>query len=84
MMDIEDDANDRAVVNAIVSLAIQLEMMVVAEGVETAEQFAILQSIDCHEMQGYLVSLPGPAEEFYDFVTDWQAEKKCLQRIKGI
>ncbi len=83
VMDIEEDANDRAVVNAIVSLAIQLKMMVIAEGVETAEQFAILQSIDCHEMQGYLVSPPVPAEEFYSFVTAWRAEKKCLQLLKG-
>lgn len=79
VMDITEDANDRAVVNAIVSLAIQLKMKVIAEGVETQEQLAILQSIDCHEMQGYLVSPPIPAKEFYTFARSWEKEKRHLQ-----
>ncbi len=83
VMDITEDANDRAVVKAIVSQAIQLKMMVIAKGIETDEQFAILQSIDSHEMQGDLVSPPVPAEEFYNFVSAWRAEKKYLQIIKG-
>jgi diguanylate cyclase (GGDEF)-like protein/PAS domain S-box-containing protein len=84
VMDIEEDDNDRAVVKAIVSLANQLKMKVIAEGVETTEQFAILQSIDCHEIQGYLVSPPVPAEEFYNFTKSWQKEKKYLQLIKEV
>jgi diguanylate cyclase (GGDEF)-like protein/PAS domain S-box-containing protein len=78
VMDLTEDANDRAVVKAIVSLATQLKMMVIAEGVETTEQLAILQSIDCHEIQGYLVSPPVPEKEFYDFAISWEREKKYL------
>jgi predicted signal transduction protein with EAL and GGDEF domain len=37
-------------------------MIVVAEGVETAEQDAILKQQNCHEFQGYLFSRPVPAE----------------------
>lgn len=44
---------------------------------------ASLQSINCHEMQGDVVSPPVPAEEFYNFVSAWRAEKKYLQIIKG-
>lgn len=82
VMDITEDANDRAVVKAIVSLAIQLKMMVIAEGVETTEQLSILKSIDCHEMQGYLVSPPVPAKEFYELAMDWEKEKKYLQLMQ--
>lgn len=47
----------------IVSMAHVLGMQVVAEGVETEEQLAILQAVGCNEVQGYLVSRPVPAEE---------------------
>lgn len=41
---------------AILSMAQALDMQVVAEGVETADEFAILQSIHCDEIQGFLIS----------------------------
>ncbi len=48
---------------AIVSMAHALGMTVVAEGVETAAQLAILQTLSCNEIQGYLISRPVPADE---------------------
>ncbi|MEN3366163.1 MAG: hypothetical protein V7606_3437 [Burkholderiales bacterium] len=48
---------------AIVSMARALGMSVIAEGVETAEQLSILQSLDCDEVQGFLLSRPVPAHE---------------------
>ena len=47
---------------AIVSMAHALGMEVVAEGVETREQLAILRALGCNEVQGYLVARPMPAE----------------------
>ncbi|MBK4737268.1 bifunctional diguanylate cyclase/phosphodiesterase [Noviherbaspirillum pedocola] len=47
---------------AIVSMAKALGMQVVAEGVETKEQLALLQTLDCDEIQGYLISAPLQAE----------------------
>jgi diguanylate cyclase (GGDEF)-like protein len=47
---------------AIVSMAHALGMGVVAEGVETAEQLAILRELGCNEVQGYFVARPMPAE----------------------
>lgn len=48
---------------AIVSMAGALDISVVAEGVETAEQLHALQSLECDEVQGYLVSKALPAHE---------------------
>jgi EAL domain-containing protein (putative c-di-GMP-specific phosphodiesterase class I) len=53
----EPDGN-RNIVEAIISLAHRLEMIVVAEGVETEEQFAILLEMNCQFGQGYLFSKP--------------------------
>ena len=53
----EPDGN-RNIVEAIISLAHRLEMIVVAEGVETEEQFAILRKMNCQFGQGYLFSKP--------------------------
>jgi len=62
--DIPGDENDSAIVTAITALSRSLGMTVVAEGVETESQKEFLQSIHCHEMQGYLFSKPLPAREF--------------------
>jgi hypothetical protein len=48
---------------ATVSMAHALGMSVVAEGVETARQLAILRALDCDEAQGYLVARPVPAPD---------------------
>jgi diguanylate cyclase (GGDEF)-like protein/PAS domain S-box-containing protein len=53
----EPDGN-RNIVEAIISLAHRLKMRVVAEGVETEEQFAILLEMNCQYGQGYLFSKP--------------------------
>ena len=53
---------------AIVSMAHALGMAVVAEGVETAEQLAILQGLDCNEVQGYYIARPVAAGEMMDMM----------------
>lgn len=54
---------EAAVVKAIIGLARGLSMDVVAEGVETGEQFARLRAAGCHRFQGYLFSRPRPGNE---------------------
>jgi diguanylate cyclase (GGDEF)-like protein/PAS domain S-box-containing protein len=49
--------------SAIVSMAKALGMRVVAEGVESAEQLAILQTLECDEVQGYYIGRPQAAED---------------------
>jgi predicted signal transduction protein with EAL and GGDEF domain len=61
--DIEHDANDAAIVAAAVSMAHNLGLSVIAEGVETAVQVARLAELGCDELQGYHFSRALPAEE---------------------
>ncbi len=53
-----------AIVGAIIALARELKLRVVAEGVETKEQLQFLRSRACDEYQGYLCSRPAPPEAF--------------------
>ncbi len=55
---ISTGVNDRAVVQAIISLGKAMGLTVTAEGVETEEQRDILAKDECHEVQGYLISRP--------------------------
>lgn len=58
--DLEASAEDRAIVGAIIALSNSLQLKVVAEGVETEGQFALLQGYGCQYAQGYLFAQPGP------------------------
>ncbi|NGZ76395.1 DUF4084 domain-containing protein [Saccharibacillus alkalitolerans] len=60
---LENRQVNRMIVSHIVDLARTLEMSVIAEGVESENQAAILRAIECVEMQGYLFGHPVPPEE---------------------
>lgn len=62
--DIMEDRNDRVLVETIITMGRLLDMELVAEGVETADQLAILKSFECDYYQGYLFSQPVPIERF--------------------
>jgi len=61
--DLESSAEDRAIVCAIIALSDSLQLQVVAEGVETEGQFALLAEVGCTYAQGYLFSKPVPAAQ---------------------
>lgn len=61
---ITEDEKSEALVRTIIQLTQNLQLNVVAEGVETKEQFECLQKWGCIELQGYLISRPIPAMEF--------------------
>ncbi len=56
--DLAHSGDDQAIARAIISLAHQLQMRVIAEGVETVQQQDFLVQYGCDEMQGYLFSQP--------------------------
>ncbi|MDQ0586629.1 EAL domain-containing protein (putative c-di-GMP-specific phosphodiesterase class I) [Variovorax paradoxus] len=61
--DIPGDEEDKAIAKAIISLGHELNLKVIAEGVETEQQLEFLRAHGCDEMQGYLFSRPVlPAE----------------------
>jgi EAL domain-containing protein (putative c-di-GMP-specific phosphodiesterase class I) len=62
--EIPQDAEDRAIAEAIIAMGKTLSLTVVAEGVETPEQQAFLSERACDEMQGYYFSTPIPASDF--------------------
>ncbi len=62
--DIGIDVNAEAIIKAIIAMTHSLNMEVVAEGVETEEQLAFLQTQKCDKIQGHLFSRPVPKEHF--------------------
>lgn len=74
--DITTDMSDKAIVSAIIAMAKQLEIDVLAEGVETLEHQAFLQTQGCDYVQGYLYCKPIPADELFQY---WQKEELTVQ-----
>jgi diguanylate cyclase (GGDEF)-like protein len=59
-----------AIIQSILQLAHAMEMEVVAEGVETAEQLALLQDLECNYCQGFLFSKPLPPDDARKLIAD--------------
>ncbi len=68
MADLVDDLNDRAIAFGTIALAHSLGLKVIAEGVETQAQYALLQGNGCDTIQGYLISRPLPAAALFDLL----------------
>ena len=67
--------SNKAIVKTIITLAKNLGLKVVAEGVETEEQVTFLKELDCDEAQGYFYSKPLPPEQItrrLAFINDYQ------------
>lgn len=64
--DIPQDSNDVAITEAIIAMAEKLNISVVAEGIETAEQRDFLIAKKCYRMQGYYFARPMPLAELLD------------------
>jgi diguanylate cyclase (GGDEF)-like protein len=61
---------DFAIVKTIITLAKQLNIKTIAEGVEHKEQMDVLKSLDCDAIQGYYFAKPMPFEEFLKFIKE--------------
>jgi diguanylate cyclase (GGDEF)-like protein len=67
--DVATDADDASLVMSIITLAHNLRLRVIAEGVETEEQRRFLHLLRCDEWQGYLLSQPVPARAFAEYLS---------------
>lgn len=65
--DIDSDADNASIVVAVIAMAEGMDMKVIAEGVETADQLAFLKNKRCNEVQGYLLSRPLPSTKVEEF-----------------
>jgi EAL domain-containing protein (putative c-di-GMP-specific phosphodiesterase class I) len=63
------NANDASITKTVILLGQSLNLKVIAEGVETAEQLAMLQQFGCEEVQGYFFSKPVPAADVEKLVS---------------
>jgi EAL domain-containing protein (putative c-di-GMP-specific phosphodiesterase class I) len=64
VLNVQDSAQSASIIRAIIALGHGLKLPVLAEGVETDEQFAFLLREGCDEVQGHLFARPGSIEQF--------------------
>jgi EAL domain-containing protein (putative c-di-GMP-specific phosphodiesterase class I) len=79
VMSMERDRADMKIVRSTIDLAHNLGLTVTAEGVETAQGFAILRAMKCDEAQGYFMAKPMPGADFASWVRGWDAPQTRLQ-----
>lgn len=72
--DMTEDVNDAAIVRAIIAMGTQLQLELVAEGVETEAQLKTLYDMCCSTVQGYLFAKPLPAYEAENFLRSFAVE----------
>lgn len=70
IVDLDSNADAAAIVGAVVAMAGRLNLATVAEGVETASQFAFLQALGCNLAQGYYCARPMPIAQFETWMID--------------
>ncbi|MBZ0157662.1 MAG: EAL domain-containing protein [Alphaproteobacteria bacterium] len=73
------DPDYKAIVTAVIAMAHNLKLKVVAEGVENREQFMFLDENKCDAVQGYFFSEPLPAEEFEALMASDGENRKTLE-----
>src|SRR5471032_330461 len=74
----EEREENRKLVHAMINLAHNLNLEVVAEGVETPEQLALLRLFGCDQAQGYLISKPLPLPELVEYLTFGKSQQALL------
>lgn len=79
--DLDSDEREQMIVQAMITIVHGLHLEVVAEGVETREQLALLQQYGCNYIQGYLFSRPLPAREFADYYQANRNREKAVDRL---
>jgi len=74
-------SGDEAIVRAIIAMGTNMNMILLAEGVEDQKQLLFLKEQGCHEVQGYYVSKPMIAEEFIEFCKSDKLQKDFSETL---
>ncbi|MGU3344945.1 putative bifunctional diguanylate cyclase/phosphodiesterase [Pseudomonas monsensis] len=77
----EQREENRKLVHAMINLAHNLHLEVVAEGVETPEQLDLLRGFGCDQVQGYLISRPLPLAELVEYLTFGASQQPALEIV---
>ncbi|MDE5413515.1 EAL domain-containing protein [Alkalihalobacterium chitinilyticum] len=73
--DMKESKFDLTLIESIISVCHSLDLTVIAEGVETEEQYEILRMKDCDDVQGYLFSKPLPEKELDKYLSEARGSK---------
>ncbi|MGL5192121.1 MAG: putative bifunctional diguanylate cyclase/phosphodiesterase, partial [Chroococcales cyanobacterium] len=84
VQDINTNATNAALTHAIIQMAHSLNLKVIAEGVETREELAVLYENNCDNIQGYLFSRPVKAEEFKRMLKDGKRLELQPQSVRHL
>jgi len=82
VMELPGNKEDAAIVRTAIDLAHNLDLQVLAEGVETPQALQWLKTHGCEQAQGFLISKPMPAEEFFAWVRRY--EQEAAERLPGL
>lgn len=72
------DPRAKAIVESTVKMAKKLGMLIVAEGVETLEDWQRVEQLGCDQVQGYFVASPMPGEDIPGWVANWTVRQHTL------
>jgi EAL domain-containing protein (putative c-di-GMP-specific phosphodiesterase class I) len=76
--DMLSDPDCAAIVKSVITLAHDLRITVIAEGVETDSQFDYLRQIGCDEVQGYLIGKPVPIDQIPDLFVQQLQDRTAI------
>ena len=76
VQEIENDSNCRSIIKSIATLAREMNIIVIAEGVETQAQVDFLFDNNCTILQGFYYSRPLLIEQVEKFVDEWEKNNK--------
>ena len=77
----DQDREQQKMVAAILSMADQLGLATLAEGVETPAEHAMLAQLGCRDVQGFGIARPMPVDETMGWITRHRAQQGAVPRI---
>lgn len=78
VFNLEQQPRTQAIISALVGIANDFDIKIVAEGVETEEQRELLHQMGCHELQGYLLAAPKPLAQLSSSIEQVKQTHKVL------
>jgi len=74
---LEDNEIKKAIVSASLEIAKKLQLVSVAEGIESISEWAIVKDLGCDQVQGFLVAEPMKGEEIPDWIARWNGSRRA-------